>query len=164
MKLTVALIACSGALIPGAAIAEAVPPVPEPEQSGPFAPGQQQLVRRQGELPYGPCPPTLPKGCEMAVLEGNPRLSGLFTLRIRTSEPFVMPPHTHPRAERVTVLEGEIHVGFGTAVDKGIGNGFYTGDYYVNAPGAVHFVWSDKPTTIQITGQGPWEVHPYKAQ
>lgn len=97
----------------------------------------------------------------MAVLEGNPRASGLFTLRIRTSEPFVMPPHTHPRAERVTVLAGEIHVGFGRSVNKVLSTGFFAGDYYVNAPDAVHFVWSDKPTTVQITGMGPWEVHPY---
>lgn len=126
-----------------------------------LAPGQQQLVHHTSTMPYRPCPPTLPPGCEMAVLEGDPRGAGLFTLRIRANRPFVLPPHTHPRAERVTVIEGRIHVGFGTAVDKSASTGFDTGDYYVNAPDAVHFVWADSPVTVQITGIGPWEVHPY---
>jgi quercetin dioxygenase-like cupin family protein len=71
-----------------------------------------------------------------------------------------MPPHSHPRAERVTVLSGTIHVGFGTSLNKSSGETFTAGDYYVNAPGAVHYVWADGPVEIQITGMGPWEIHP----
>ncbi len=71
-----------------------------------------------------------------------------------------MPPHNHPRAERVTVLSGHLSVGFGPTADKAAGQQFGTGDYYVNAPGAVHYVWADGPMETQITGMGPWEVHP----
>lgn len=120
--------------------------------------GQDQLVHFAAQMPYGPGPATVPFPCEMAVLEGSPGEGGLFTIRLRTSEPWVMPPHTHPRAERVTVLAGEIGVGFGEEVDRNAGRRFTRGDYYVNAPGAVHFVWADGPVEIQITGMGPWEV------
>jgi len=132
-------------------------PLPD---AGSFAPGEVQIVRRAAELAWGPGPAAAPFPCEMAVLEGHPGRTGLFTLRLRTEEPWVMPPHSHPRAERVTVIAGRIHVGFGRSVDRAAGQSFGVGDYYVNAPGAVHFVWADEPVEIQITGLGPWEVRP----
>jgi hypothetical protein len=125
-----------------------------------FAPGEQQIVHHVVDMQYGPGPASVPFPCEMAVREGSPKATGLFTIRMRTQEPWVMPPHSHPRAERVTVLSGTIHVGFGTSLDKSSGETFLEGDYYVNAPGAVHYVWADGPVEIQITGMGPWEIHP----
>lgn len=127
-----------------------------------FAPGEQQIVHHAESIPYGPGPDSVPFPCEMAVLEGSPREEGLFTVRVRMQEPWVMPPHSHPRAERVTVMSGIIHVGFGDSVDRSRAETFTAGDYYVNAPGAVHYVWSDEPVEIQITGMGPWEVHPLR--
>jgi hypothetical protein len=144
MRFAVLLLAC--------AACQAVP------DARSFAPGQQQIAWRAGAMPYGPGPASAPFPCEMAVLEGSPNASGLFTIRLKTTEPWVMPPHAHPRAERVTVLAGRIHVGFGSDVDQERGEAFGAGDYYVNAPGAVHFVWADEPVEIQITGMGPWEV------
>ena len=126
--------------------------------------GVDQVVYRGGEIEWGPCPPgpLAGPGCQMAVLEGNPKTEQLFTFRIRTTEPFVLPSHTHPRNERVTVIEGALNVGFGDTVDKSASTRFEAGDYYVNRAGAHHFVWSDEPTTIQLTGIGPWAIHPVK--
>lgn len=124
--------------------------------------GVDQVVTRGDEIEWGPCPPgpLAGEGCRMAVLEGNPKAEQLFTFRIRTTEPFVLPPHTHPRNERVTVIDGAVYVGFGAAVDKGASTRFEAGDFYVNRAGAVHFVWSDEPVTLQLTGIGPWAIHP----
>jgi len=122
-------------------------------------PGERQLAYHASEIPYGPGPSSAPFPCEMAVLEGSPREAGLFTIRLRMSEPWTMPPHTHPRAERVTVLAGTIHVGFADVVDRAASREFGVGDYYVNAPCTAHFVWADEPVEIQITGMGPWEIH-----
>jgi hypothetical protein len=33
------------------------------------------------------------------------------------------------------------------------------GDFYVNCAGDAHFVWSDEPVTVQLTGLGPWAIH-----
>lgn len=124
--------------------------------------GVEQVVYRAGEIEWGPCPPgpLAGPGCQMAVLEGDPKTEQLFTFRIRTTEPFVLPTHTHPRNERVTVIEGALNVGFGDTVDKAASSRFEAGDYYVNRAGAKHFVWSDEPTTIQLTGIGPWAIRP----
>jgi len=130
----------------------------------PLPDGVDQIVHRPGEIDWGPCPPgpLAGEGCRMAILEGNPKAEQLFTFRIRTTEPFVLPPHTHPRNERVTVIDGALYVGFGDTVDKAASTRFKAGDFYVNRAGAHHFVWSDEPMTVQLTGIGPWEIHPVK--
>lgn len=124
----------------------------------PFPDDQDQISVRAEEIRFRPCPPNLPAGCELAVLEGNPQNYGLFTLRIRSLSPFVLAPHTHPGAERVTVLSGTVFVGFGARVERARATAFKAGDYYVNKPGALHYVFADEPVTIQITGIGPWVV------
>jgi hypothetical protein len=132
-----------------------VPGVKEAELGG----GEQQLVARAEEISWRPCPPSLPAGCEMAVLEGSPREEMLFTVRIRTTSPFELKPHWHPNNERVTILEGKVGVGFGEVIDRDKVSWFGPGDYYVNAKDAHHFVLGDDPVTLQITGVGPWQVN-----
>lgn len=124
-----------------------------------LAGGETQLRVLAAEIDWGPCPPSLPKSCEMAVLEGNPREEMLFTVRFRTTGEFKMAPHWHPRNERVTILEGKVGVGFGDAIDRQNVTWFGPGDYYVNAEGAHHFVLAEGPTVLQITGIGPWKAN-----
>ena len=123
-----------------------------------FPEGALQHVVVSDEVPWGACPPNLPSGCEIAVLEGNPR-ADLFTVRFRLTDEFVMPPHTHPKDERVTVLKGQLSVAFGADASREDARQFGPGDYYVNARGAVHTVWGDELSEIQITGIGPWEAN-----
>jgi len=124
-----------------------------------FPEGVVQHAVPAAEIAWRQCPPNLPSGCEIAVLEGDPRAPGLFTVRFRLSDDFLMPPHTHPKDERVTVLAGQMAVGFGVGATRADAMEFGPGDYYVNARGAVHTVWAQKSSEIQITGIGPWEAH-----
>jgi len=124
-----------------------------------FPEGKLQHVVHSDEIQWRPCPPNLPSGCEIAVLEGNPQGPGLFTVRFRVNDEFVMPPHTHPKDERVTVISGRVSVAFAAIGSDEDAKQFGPGDYYVNARGAVHSVWVDELSEIQITGIGPWEVH-----
>jgi quercetin dioxygenase-like cupin family protein len=124
-----------------------------------FPEGTVQQVVRVQDVAWRPCPPDLPAGCEIAVLEGSPQAPHLFTVRFRVSDEFVMPPHTHPNNERVTVLSGRMAVAFGADATREGAERFGPGDYYVNARDAVHSVWVDEASVIQITGIGPWEAH-----
>jgi quercetin dioxygenase-like cupin family protein len=124
-----------------------------------FPEGSVQHVVLASEIRWMPCPPNLPEGCRMAVLEGNPKANDLFTVRFRVEGGMVMKPHTHPRDERVTILKGTAAVAFGEGARRQGAREFGPGDYYVNARGAVHSVWLDPGTELQITGIGPWEVH-----
>ena len=114
-------------------------------------------------LVWADAPATMPKGTKMAVLEGDPKKEGIFTIRLKAPKGFLLAPHTHPVDERVTVIEGTIAVGFGVAVDKTKGRSFSAGSFYVNPPGRPHFVWSDQGCVVQITGIGPWKVEPLAA-
>lgn len=125
-----------------------------------FPEGEVQHIVRFESTPWAPCPPTLPAGCEMAVLEGNPQGEDLFTVRFRVSDTFLMPPHWHPKDERVTILTGTVAVAFGADGDRQDATEFGPGDYYVNARHAVHTVWIEGPTVLQITGIGPWKAVP----
>ncbi|MEO8034168.1 MAG: cupin domain-containing protein [Acidobacteriota bacterium] len=107
-------------------------------------------------------PPTLPKGATMAVLEGDPRKEGIFTMRLKMPAGARIGPHWHPRQERVTVLSGEVRVGFGDTFDPAAMTRFTSGAFYVNPPLAHHFVTFPRETIIQITGEGPWELNEVK--
>lgn len=101
-------------------------------------------------------PPSMPPGSKMAVLEGDPKQPGMFTIRLQLPAGSVIKPHTHPRVERVTVLSGSVVVGFGTTVDAAKGTTFSAGGFYVNPPDAPHYVVIQQESVLQLTCEGPW--------
>lgn len=127
-----------------------------------FPEGSVQHVVRADEIPWGPCPDSLPAGCEVALLEGDLTSDGYFTARFRVAgeQPFVLPAHWHPRDERVTVLSGKVAVAFGADATRAEAREFGAGDYYVNARQQMHWVWIEGPTVLQISGLGPWKAVP----
>lgn len=116
------------------------------------------IARESSSIVFGAAPPSMPKGVQMAVLEGDPRAEGMFTLRLKVPAGFSLPRHTHPVDERVTVLEGSVSVGFGSASDPNDARTFGPGSFYVNPPGVPHYVSSEQGAVLQITGEGPWRV------
>jgi hypothetical protein len=126
----------------------AAPPAPEK----PIAFTPEALVWADG-------PPSLPAGSKSAVLEGNPRAEGMFTMRIRVPAGSALGPHWHPRHERVTVLSGAVELGFGSVASKTAVTRYGAGSFYVNPPRVMHYLYFPEATEIQLTGQGPWEIH-----
>jgi quercetin dioxygenase-like cupin family protein len=96
-------------------------------------------------------PPTMPKGTKIAALEGNPQEKGIFTIRLKVPAGSTLPRHTHPRAERVTVLSGKVIVDIG-----GKSTTFTSGGFYVNPPREPHSVAFPVETVLQLTCEGPW--------
>ena len=104
-------------------------------------------------------PSPFPAGTKMAILEGNPKNEGIFTMRVIFTPYFKIPAHTHPKDERVTVLSGSIYVGFGDKLDTANAVKFSQGSYYVNFAGTHHYVFTqNEGVTFQITGLGPWQI------
>ena len=103
-------------------------------------------------------PAALPKS-KSVVLEGDPKTTGIFTMRLRVPAGTRVPPHWHPRPERVTVLSGLVQVGFGDKWDDRALRSFHAGDFYVNPANSHHFVKFAEESVVQITGEGPWELH-----
>lgn len=96
-------------------------------------------------------PPSMPKGTQMAVLEGNPQQPGLFTIRLKVPAGAKIAPHTHPRPERVTVLSGKVTVTIG-----GKSSTFKSGGFYVNPPDEPHSLVFERDSVLQLTCEGPW--------
>src|SRR5271157_4477213 len=63
-------------------------------------------------------PPSLPKGAQIAVLEGDPGKEGPFVFRVKVPDGYRVPPHTHPKTERITVISGTFNIGMGESFDK----------------------------------------------
>lgn len=61
------------------------------------------------ELSWGPCPDFIPKGCEIAVLHGDPGKdnSDIF---FKVPASFSIPHHWHTSPERMVLVSGELEV------------------------------------------------------
>src|SRR5262245_26811098 len=70
------------------------------------------------KVQWGPAPPALPAGAEIAVLEGNPSEKGPVTLRLRFPSNYSIPAHWHSMTERLTVMSGTLNVGMGNKLDR----------------------------------------------
>ena len=62
--------------------------------------------------------PSLPKGAQIAVIEGPMSQAVPFTVRLKFPANYSIPPHTHPAVERVTVLTGTFHMGMGEKFNR----------------------------------------------
>jgi hypothetical protein len=103
-------------------------------------------------------PPSLPKGALMAVLEGDPTREGPFVFRLKLPDGYRVPPHTHPKTERVTVISGTFHIGMGDRFDPQETQAMPAGTYGYWPAGMTHFVWTKGETVLQFHGMGPWSI------
>jgi quercetin dioxygenase-like cupin family protein len=103
-------------------------------------------------------PPSLPKGASIAVLEGDPSKEGPFVFRLKLPDGYRVPPHTHAKTERVTVISGTFHVGMGGQFDPQAAKPMPAGTYGYWEAGMAHFVWAQGETLLQFHGMGPWSI------
>jgi quercetin dioxygenase-like cupin family protein len=110
------------------------------------------------EMTWGEAPPGLPAGAKMAVLDGDPTKKGSFTVRLQTPDDYKVAPHTHPTAERITVISGTFHLGAGDKFDEAVGRELTPGSFAVMPAGMKHFGWTTGETIIQIQSEGPFQI------
>lgn len=112
------------------------------------------------QIKYGPVPPSLPPGAQLAVLEGDPMAaSGDFTVRLKMPDGYKIAPHTHPNRENVTVLSGTIKVGMGDQFDASKMMSFGAGSFAYLDPSMHHYAAASGETVIQIHGTSPLKVN-----
>jgi mannose-6-phosphate isomerase-like protein (cupin superfamily) len=108
------------------------------------------------QVKWGPAPPFLPPGAQLAVLEGDPMASsGDFTIRLKMPDGYKVAPHTHPHRENVTVLSGTLKVGMGDQFDAGKMMSFGSGSFAYLDPSMHHYAAASGETVIQIHGMSP---------
>ena len=115
-------------------------------------------VHRPDVLKWRDGPPSLPPGAKIAVLEGDPNREGPFVFRVKVPDGYRIPPHTHPRPERVTVISGTFHIAMGETFGVSKGQVMPAGSYGTWPAGMTHFVWVKGETVVQFHGDGPWKI------
>jgi quercetin dioxygenase-like cupin family protein len=114
-----------------------------------------QIVRN-GDLKWTP----IIKGCEIAVVEGNPDAeSQPFVIRFHCADGAKTPPHWHPTDENITVLKGVFLVGTGESFDESKFKSMGPGNFMLMPKEMRHFGKAKGDMVIQVHGIGPFKVN-----
>jgi quercetin dioxygenase-like cupin family protein len=119
-------------------------------------PARAQNAFTPDQVKWGPAPPFVPAGAQLAVLEGDPMASsGDYTIRVKMPDGYKIAPHTHPFRENVTVVSGTLKVGMGDRFDAGKMMSFAAGSFAYLDPSMHHYAAASGETVIQIHGMSP---------
>ncbi len=130
------------------------------EEATTSASGNEHHVMKPADLKWGEVPPGLPAGGKMAVLDGDPTQAGSFTVRLKAPAGYKVMPHTHPTAERLTVISGSFKVGMGEKFDESSMQVMTPGCYIVLPSGMAHFAKVTREGSIvQIDSEGPFQIN-----
>ena len=115
------------------------------------------VMENVGAAKWGPAPPMLPRGAQIAVLAGNPTAAGPYTVRLKFPANYDIPAHSHPTDENVLVVSGELFAAMGVKLDRKAGLGLGVGGFTLMPANSNHFAYTKGETTILLYGQGPVE-------
>ena len=118
------------------------------------------VVQTPKDAKWGPAPPMLPPGAQIAIVAGDPGKSAPYTVRLRFPANYAIPAHSHPTDENVAVVSGALTLGMGDKLDKkASGNATLGAGSYALAPaGMNHYAYTGaQETTILLYGIGPVE-------
>jgi quercetin dioxygenase-like cupin family protein len=68
-------------------------------------------------------------------------------------------PHTHPTAERLTIISGSFKVGMGEKFDESSMQVMTAGSYVVLPAGMAHFAKGARASIVQIDSEGPFQIN-----
>jgi hypothetical protein len=122
------------------------------EQSG----SSEKNAFTPDSVAWGPAPPFVNPGAQLAVLEGNPMASsGDYTIRLKMPAGYRIAPHWHPKRENVTVISGTFKVGMGDRFDESKMMGFPAGSFAYLDPDMHHYAMASSDVVVQIHGMSP---------
>jgi hypothetical protein len=110
-------------------------------------------------IPWGPAPPFIAPGAQLAVLEGDPTASGDYTVRLKMPDGYRIAPHWHPVRENVTVISGTFKVGMGDRFDTTKMAAFPNGSFAFLDPEMHHYAMACGETVVQVHGTSPLQFN-----
>jgi quercetin dioxygenase-like cupin family protein len=110
------------------------------------------------DFAWGPAPAIFPAGAQMAVLQGNPAGTEMFTVRLRFPNGYKIAPHTHPTDEHVTVISGHFKVGMGETADAKAMMTLKPGGFVTAPANHAHYAAAVGPTVVQVSAIGPFAM------
>jgi hypothetical protein len=153
MSLTLAMLGslcCSGWFLTLAA------QVPSPESHI----AHEKHVFTPDTIPWGPAPPFVAPGAQLAVLEGNPGASsGDYTVRLKMPDGYRIAPHWHPQRENVTVISGTFKVGMGDIFETNKMTALTAGSFAFLDPDMHHYAMACGEVVVQVHGTAPLQFN-----
>ncbi|HTR57246.1 MAG TPA: cupin domain-containing protein [Casimicrobiaceae bacterium] len=110
------------------------------------------------DIQWGPAPPAIPKGAQIAVLQGDPFKAGPFVMRLKVPAGYKIPPHWHTQDESLTVISGSFYFGKGDKAQTSNAPTITAGAFHYLAGKDHHYLVAKTPSVIQINGNGPFDV------
>ena len=122
-----------------------------------LAQGPAHVIQTPSEAAWGPAPPIVPAGAQIAVLSGDPTKPVPYAVRLKFPANYAIPAHSHPTDENVVVTSGALTFGMGDKLAKGAAANktLATGGYALMPANMNHFAYTAAETTIVLYGQGP---------
>lgn len=110
------------------------------------------------DFSWGAAPPIFPAGAKMAVLQGNPGGTEMFTVRLSFPNGYRIAPHTHPTDEHVTVISGHFKVGMGDSANTKTMMTLKSGAFVTAPANKSHYASAVGPTVVQVSAMGPFAM------
>ena len=123
------------------------------------AQGHAHVIQTPAETQWGPAPPMLPTGAQIAVLSGDPTKPVPYAVRLKFPDHYAIPAHSHPTDENVVVTSGALTFGMGDKLNQSAAGNktLGMGGYALMPANMNHFAYTTAETTIVLYGQGPVE-------
>lgn len=125
-----------------------------------YAQNHSQVIQTPEDVQWGPAPPLLPPGAQIAVLAGDPTKSVPYTIRLKFPAHYAIPAHSHPTDEHVVIVSGALTFGMGDKLiqDVATNKTLATAGFALMPAHMNHYVYTaGEETTIILYGQGPVE-------
>jgi hypothetical protein len=116
------------------------------------------ILIKPDALKWGPPPPGLPAGAQLAVLVGDPGKAEMFVFRAKMPDGYTVKPHWHSIDESVTVLQGTMLLGSGDTLDASKAEAMPAGSFMQMPKMMHHYAIAKGETIIQIHGMGPFDI------
>lgn len=103
--------------------------------------------------------PGIGPGAKTAVIDGDPKGSGPFVMRLKLPPKTTIGAHTHPTTESVTVLSGTLYFAAGDKLEPAAAKAFGPGSYFSIGAGKPMLAFSkDGEVVMQLNANGPWGI------
>ncbi len=122
-------------------------------------PASTHVMVDGAQLKWGPPPPVLNKGAELAVVSGDPGSAGPYVIRLKMPAGYKIAPHWHPTDENITVIAGTFSLGMGETFDPKATKTLAAGGFALMPAEMRHFAWTKGGATVQVHGMGPFMLN-----
>ena len=178
---TILAVAAGSVLLAGCQRAEEVPAANEMASAEPAAAGQTSanqgaaagpaapessdqplaIAASSADIGWGPCPPGMPEGCQIAVLHGDPARPNADVL-LKVPAGATIAPHWHSSAERMMLAAGRLAVRYQGSAEAVLEPGSYAyGPARLPHEAECR---SAEPCVLFIAFEGPVDRHAFDGE